>query len=213
MSLRPLLLAAIVGLLSANASAAVLFSTLGQTQDDAQTITSTDNWWASDFSTGAQASTITSIRAAMGNFDSIAHNIDLALYSDAAGTVGSLVATFSSAAIGANTLGSNNLVFSHAGASLSANTTYWVVVKMQEAIVDNSPYWWLNYSNGVDGGGSFTAVSGTNPQVSLDTGASWIDYGSGNFRMEINGFTAVPEPSRAVLAFAGLFILGFRRRR
>lgn len=213
MSIRPLLLAVFAGLFAANASATVLFSTLGQADHEARSIFDTDNWWASDFTTGAQASTVTSIRAAMGNFDTIAHNFDLYLYSDSGGSVNSLVATFSSATIAASTLGSNNLQFNHAGASLNANTTYWVVMKMQEALVTDSPYWWLNYGNGVDAGGSFTAENGTDPQFSTDGGASWTPYGSGNFLMEINGFTVVPEPSRAVLAIAGLFGLCFRRRR
>lgn len=213
MFLRPLILAAIVGVFAANASAAVLFSTLGQASNEARTYLDTDNWWSSDFTTGSQASTITSITAAMGNLDSVGHNFDLYLYADAAGEPGSVVATFSSATIAAATIGSNNLAFNHAGASLSANTTYWVVVKMQEAIATDSPYWWLNYGDDADVGGSFTTVASTAPKFSTDAGSSWSDYGSGNFRMEINGFTVVPEPSRAVLAIAGLFGFCFRRRR
>lgn len=213
MSIRPLVLAAIVGLFTANAPAAVLFSTLGQASDEARTYLDTDNWWSSDFTTGSQASTITSIRAAMGNFDSTAHTFDLYIYADAAGEPGSVVASFSPATIAAATTGSNNLVFNHAGASLNANTTYWVVVKMQEAIATDNPYWWLNYAEGTDAGSSFTTVAATAPKFSTDAGSSWSDYGSGNFRMEINGFMVVPEPSHAVLAIAGLFGLCFRRRR
>ena len=213
MSIRPLVLAAIVGLFTANAPAAVLFSTLGQASDEARTYLDTDNWWSSDFTTGSQASTITSIRAAMGNFDTVAHNFDLYLYADAAGEPGSVIATFSSASITATTTGSNNLVFNHAGASLDANTTYWVVVKMQEAIATDSPYWWLNYGDDADVGSSFTTAATTAPTGSTDAGSSWFDWGSGNFRMDINGFTVVPEPSRAMLAIAGLLVLGFRRRR
>ena len=166
-----------------------------------------------DCARSAHASPVRSTQSAYGYHDTVDHNFDLYIYADAAGEPGSVIATFSSASITAATTGSNNLVFNHAGASLDANTTYWVVVKMQEAIATSSPYWWLNYTDNADVGSSFTTVAATAPKFSTDAGSSWSDYGFGNFRMDINGFTVVPEPSRAVLAIAGLLVLGFRRRR
>ena len=215
MFLRPLILAAIVGLFAANASAAVLFSTLGQSSDEVfPPINSTDVWVATDFTTGAQGVTINSIRTALINNDSISHSFEVALYDSNLGEVGTLLTTFSSASLAASTAGTGNYVnFTHAGASLAANTTYWVVLKMLEAVSTDSPYWWLNYGDDTDAGSSFTTVAATAPKYTTDAGGGWNDYGSGNFRMEINGFTVVPEPSRAVLALAGLLGICFRRRR
>lgn len=216
--LRSLALASVfLGLIAANATATTLFSTLGQTSDDIFTLhSSTDLWNASDFKTGAQGATITSIRAALGNPDSIAHNFQVSLYSDSGGAVGSLLETFSTASLGAGVTGTNNYVsFTHAGATLAANTTYWVVLKMQEAISSDSPYWWLNYSDATDPGSVFTSVSTTPPYYTDNAGVDWYDYASGNRRMDITGtlITLVPEPGRMLLALAGFVGIFFRRRR
>lgn len=215
MSLRPLVLAAIVGLFSANASAAVLFSTLGQGINTTGIINDADIRFASDFETAGSGATITGLTLKMSNGDTIAHNFKTSIYSDLGGTVGTLLTDFSTEMIAANQVGAIDKLFTHAGHSLAANTKYWVVIEMLEGIVDNTfdVTWTGNTIDGIDGGGSFLEVTSSETQVSFDAGASWGDFQTGNFLFNVIGVTVVPEPSRAVLAIAGLFGLCFRRRR
>jgi MYXO-CTERM domain-containing protein len=84
---------------------------------------------------------------------------------------------------------------------------------MLENTSTDNPIWSGNTSGGIDGGGSFLEITSTKAQSSFDAGASWGDSIPDNFLFNVIGTTVVPEPSRAVLAIAGLFVLGFRRRR
>ncbi len=77
----------------------------------------------------------------------------------------------------------------------------------------DQPNWSGNSGDGIDGGGSFLEVTSTMAQYSNDGGATWDVTSADNFLFNVIGVVAVPEPSRAVLAIAGLFIVGFRRRR
>ncbi len=216
MFMRPLALAAaIAGLFAANASAAVLFSTLGQSNNASNGIFDTYYRLATDFETGGVGASITGLTLNMNNSDTIAHNFTVSLYSDLGGTVGSFLTNFSSELIAANTVGAVNKLFTHAGYSLVANTKYWVVLEMLENFVisGDQPNWSGNSGDGIDLGGSFLEVTSTKAQYSNDAFASWNDAGADNFLFNVIGVAAVPEPSRAVLAIAGLFVLGFRRRR
>jgi len=197
------------------AKAATLFSTLGQSSNAAEFYSTTDYRYASDFETGAQTSSITGISTAMGNPDSIAHTFKASIFSSVAGAPDSLVGAFSTQSIAGNTFGVNNiLTYTHAGLALAANTKYWIVLEMLEAISSDGPGWWIhNADDDIDAGGSFPAVSTTAPQISTDNGASWSAYSSGNFRFSLTGITAVPEPARALFASLGCFALLLRRRR
>jgi hypothetical protein len=217
MSFRPLLLAAIASLFAANASAAVLFSTLGQTNNSPSVLFDTDYRLASDFKTQGLGANITGLTLALSNVDIIAHSFVAHLYADVGGVPDATALTsFSTQVIAAGISGVNQL-FSHPGYSLAANTNYWVVLEMLENIdpgpFGDTPIWSGNTSDGIDGGGSFLEVTTTKAQFSFDAGASWNDASADNFLFNVIGTTVVPEPSRAVLAIAGLFVLGFRRRR
>jgi hypothetical protein len=218
MFMRPLALAAaLAGLFAANASAAVLFSTLGKTDNGGSNgIFDTDYRLASDFETQGVGASVTGLTLNMTNNDIIDHNFTVSLFSDLGGTVGSLLTSFSTELIAANTSGAVNKLFSHGGYSLVANTKYWVVLEMLENydnINGDYPVWSGHSGQGIDGGGSFLEVTSTKAQYSNDAGASWNDAVADNFLFNVIGVTVVPEPSRAVLAIAGLFVLGFRRRR
>ncbi len=212
------LAAAIAGLFAANASAAVLFSTLGQSNNGgASSLFDTDIRLASDFQTQGSGATITGLTLKMNNIDSIAHSFKVSLYDDLSGAVGSFLTNFSTEVITANQSLAIDKLFTHAGYSLAASTKYWVVLEMLESVSNpgggNDPTWSGNSGGGIDGGGSFLAVATTMAQISFDAGASWSDTSADNFLFNVIGTTIVPEPSRAVLAIAGLFVLGFRRRR
>ncbi|MBK8037073.1 MAG: hypothetical protein IPK22_08030 [Verrucomicrobiaceae bacterium] len=205
---------AIAGLFAANASAAVLFSTLGQSNNAPNGIFDTDYRLASDFETQGVGASITGLTLNLNNSDTVGHNFTVSLYSDAGGTVGSLLTNFSSELIAANTFGAVNKLFT-GSYSLMANTKYWVVLEMLENVVSSGdqPNWSGNSGDGIDGGGSFLEVASTFAQTSSDGGASWSDASADNFLFNVIGVAAVPEPSRVVLAIAGFFVVGFRRRR
>ena len=218
MFMRPLALAAaIAGLFAANASAAVLFSTLGQSNNASNSVFDTDYRLASDFETQGLGATITGLTLKLNNIDSIAHNFKVSLYDDLGGTVGSLLTDFSTEVIAANQSGTIDKLFSHAGYSLAASTKYWVVLEMLENVTNpgfgDDPTWSGNSSDGIDGGGSFLEVTSTKALTSFDQGMNWNDAVADNFLFNVIGVAAVPEPSRVVLAIAGLFVLGIRRRR
>lgn len=209
------LAAAIAGLFAANTSAAVLFSTLGQSNNAPDGLATTGYRLATDFETQAAGSSITGITLNMNNSDSIDHNFTVGLYSDVGGSVGALLTNFSTELIAAAQFGAVNKLFSHTGYSLVANTKYWVVLQMLEDAVEfgNKPNWSGNTSDGIDGGGSFLEVTSTLAQVSDDDGASWSDTSTENFLFNVIGVIAVPEPSRAILTLAGFAGICLRRRR
>lgn len=71
------------------------------------------------------------------------------------------------------------------------------------------------FATGVTGGSinQTTTLNATN-EAALFAGKLYINvHTSGNTGGEMRGFIVVPEPSRALLAGLGLFVLGFRRRR
>ncbi len=104
--MRSLALAtAIAGLFAANASAAVLFSTLGQSNNAPNGIFDTDYRLATDFETQGVGASITGITLNMNNSDTIDHNFTVSLYSDLGGAVGSLLTNFSSELIAAGQFG------------------------------------------------------------------------------------------------------------
>ena len=213
MSFRPLLLAAIASLFAANASAAVLFSTLGQTNNAPSVLFDTDYRLASGFKTQGLGADITGLTLALSNVDTIAHSFVARLYADVGGVPDATALTsFSTQVIAAGLSGVSQL-FSNPGYSLAANTNYWVVLEMLENTSSDNPIWSGNTSGGIDGGGSFLGVLPTKAQFSFDAGVSWNEASADNFLFNVIGTTVVPEPSRVVLAIAGLFVLGFRRRR
>ncbi|MFN7562083.1 MAG: choice-of-anchor R domain-containing protein, partial [Prosthecobacter sp.] len=196
MSLRPLLLAAIAGLFAANASAAVLFSTLAQSNGAPAVMFDTDYRLASDFQTQASTASITGLTLQLSNVDSISHSFVAKLFSDASGTPGAELTSFSTQVIAAGVSGVNQL-FSHPGYSLAANTNYWVVLEMLENTSTDNPIWSGNTSGGIDGGGSFLEITSTKAQSSFDAGASWGDSIPVPFLFIVIGVVAGPEPSRA----------------
>lgn len=79
---------------------------------------------ATDFETQADEASITGLTLNLNNSDTTAHNFTVSLYSDAGGTVGYLLANFSTELAAAGQFGAVNKRFSHAGCSLLANTKY-----------------------------------------------------------------------------------------
>ncbi len=173
---------------------------------------------ASDFRTAPQSSTITGIRATVSNADDLDHTFKASLYSDATGSVGSLVAAFSSIQLPAESTGPNLLTFTHAGVSLAADTTYWLVLETLEGEYNsNAVSWWGVDSTSADLGSSFLTVNSTDVLHSESPYTNWTAFAPGlitNLQYDLIGtLDAVPEPSRTMLSGLGCLLLLMRRRR
>ena len=199
------------------------FSNLGQTSDAigwAQFGNPID-YNASDFLTGASAVTITNASFSLSNWDDIAHVLTPTIYTNISGVPGTLVGTFSNITINPDPSGPGSGTYSNyaataAGINLAANTPYWMVMKNSTG--PNLPFpvlWNTTASNAMDGGSTFTEVTATKLKYSTN-GTSWSEptANTANAMFSLSGNpTAVPEPSRALLLFAGAGVMLLRRRR
>lgn len=205
------------------ASADLLFSNLGQVQDNDAGIALTSHRPATEFLTGGVPTIATDLTIRVNNFDSVGHTFGAYLYSDNAGSPNSLLATFSpvdnsvGAAVVPGVTGTMKLItFSHAGINLAASTQYWVALSLLQPAVAHSVAWIETTSNAEDIGSLFTNDSPPNRFYSLDSGSTWGSPGparNGQFSLE---GTAVPEPTSAALVLLGGVASGaaaLRRRR
>lgn len=215
--LLPLVLVVCAGLGGISSSrAATLFSNLAQADDgDINGISSTLHVEASEFQTGALASTVTALTARVYNGDIISHTFGAYLYADSgSSTPGALLATFTAVdnTIGAG-VNSKDITFSHMGINLAAGTRYWIALAGLESASSNSYAWRDTASDAEDAGSVFTNDSPPLRSLSIDGASSWPFTRSGNNSFALEG-TLAPEPSRALPLAAGLLtILGARRRR
>jgi MYXO-CTERM domain-containing protein len=167
------------------------------------------NWLAQGFNTGA--ATLLDLQSiTVGLFGTNVSTIPLtvSIYADSAGNPAA-TPLFTSAVTQVGT--TDKYTFSFTGASLSANTTYWVV--------PNGGSWYYNAGTPpapiAHNASGYTYVGG---RESLSTGvtpASSVWDVGGNNRYSVS-ITAVPEPSTLTLAGIGLAMvvgLEVRRRR
>jgi hypothetical protein len=205
-----------------SSAATTYVSNLGQTSDGGFGSLAGLDIVASDFLTAASATMITSATLSMSNWDDITHSMTPKIYADNSGLPGTLVGTFSSFNILADPSGPgsgffNNYTVTSTGISLAANTKYWMAVSQGE--FTNLPFpviWNTTASNTMDSGSTFSAVPTTLLKYSNDNGSSWVNAttNSTNAMFSLSGnLLAAPEPSRALLLFAGAGAMLFRRRR
>lgn len=176
---------------------------------------------ASDFRTGGTAVSITSGTFSFANSDDISHVMTPSIYLDVGNKPGTLVGSFGTFSIAAAVTPGDfvfaNYTVSSGGISLAANTTYWVVVKVDQATDLPFPVVWNTTSGqGVDVGSTFTTVSGTQVQYSSDGGSTWananLGSGAGNALYSLSGSpVAVPEPATGCLLAGALGTLLLRR--
>jgi hypothetical protein len=173
---------------------------------------------AIDFTTGVDASSITSATLYIRNLDSISHTFPLQIWTDNAGLPGTLVDSFDSTfTVGANNSSFLPYIATDAGISLSPNTTYWLMLQKGENdsgdMFSNSPdFQIVSTGQAVDTGSVFSTISGTGRMTS-DNSGSWFQGSTNNYRFSLTGITTTPEPSRLMLAAAGLGACLLRRRR
>ncbi len=141
--------------------AEILSDNMAKTSAGTEAATSA-TYLAASFGTGSAASTLSSVSLLLRN--STAGAATAALYSDGGLKPGSLIATLTSPATYSSTLSETTFTSS---APLSANTTYWIVLRADSGQFDWS---WSANSNG-DGTGYQYSWG-----VSSDSGANWHTY-------------------------------------
>ncbi|QEL20120.1 choice-of-anchor R domain-containing protein [Limnoglobus roseus] len=143
---------------------AVLSDNLSATTADTEAAVG-NTWLTSSFGTGASAHTLNNVTLLLSNPTAGVAEVDI--YTDGGNQPGSLVAavtspsTYSTSSLAATTFTSAS------GVSLTANTTYWVVLKATSGEFD----WAYTISNSGTGDG----FQGTYGQ-SADAGATWFTY-------------------------------------
>lgn len=204
-----LLGAALALCITSAARSATLFSNLGTTDTGGLGMTDTDMVFATDFLTSGSATVATSATVALGNFDSADHHVVVEILSNSTGSPGTLVGTFGTLTVPASQSATANYTAASAGISLSANTKYWIAIRMLE------PGFFVNWSEtgsqATDAGSLFATVPTTQVKDSDDGGATYDDSSAGNFRFALSS-TAVPEPGSAAIAVSASLLSLLRRR-
>lgn len=200
---------------SPGASAQLLFSNLNQTVAGPNNLNSGNNRLATEFRTGAAASTLTGLSLRVFNGDNVAHDFNAYLYADPSNLPGTLLATFTdvSPAVPGSTFDFLTAFSLPGGYSLAGNTQYWIATGYKEAANDGTTGLLSTVSNSGDPGSVFTVSSPPGFAVSFNNGISFGDILTAqNFVFSLQG-TVVPEPSAAVLGLAGALVFFSRRLR
>lgn len=187
-----------IGLVTA-ARADILSDNLSSTSGGVETTTG-NRWLATSFGTGAaSAYTLDSVTLLLANTSTgIAGSARLDLYSQSLLAPGSLIGSLVSPASYSTSL-ANTTFTAASGLSLSANTTYWVVLKGTSGSFDWS---WTSANTGT--GAGYQNTWGETD----DAGASWYTYDLFPTQIRVNatpvGASAVvPEPGTLALLLAG----------
>jgi hypothetical protein len=165
-SLGGLVLAALIGAAAPSSLAAVISDNTSSATSGTESASPT-RFLAATFTTDASAHTLSSVMLLM-SMTSASGSAQLALYTDVGTTAspglepGTLIAALNSPASFTSSVGPNT--FTTGGIALSANTTYWLVLKPVSGTFD---WGWSAVNTGL--GSGFTHVWG----VSDDTGAFW----------------------------------------
>lgn len=165
-------------------------------------VASGDTWLTASFGTGTSSDTLSSVTLLLSHPISGVAEVDL--YSTNLLEPGSLVATLTSPATYASSL--SNSTFLSSGVTLSANSTYWIVLK---ALSGEFDWGWT-----ADNSGTGTGFQGT-WGLSTDTGSTWYTYAVYPTQLSVIT-TATPEPSTGWLGVAGLLVgamVLYRRQR
>lgn len=178
------------------AQATTLSDNTAQLSSDSLAATAT-NWLAASFTADTSIGQATLDAVLLGSVDSGAST--LALYSsDASGLVpDSLLATFTATTTSTGTLG-----FTLSGVSLSAGSSYWLVLSN----ASGSTNWaWTESSDGT--GNGFTGVWAN----SDDAGAVWFTNSTLYPLQAMVAVSAVPEPAPLVLWLGALTLFAVVR--
>ena len=184
-----------------------LFDNLNRTPASSGIVTAT-TWQAQQFKTDGQAYALVSVTLEMRQFSGPG-SPEVSIWSNhvegsssrpdiALGTLtnpGSIPGSFTP------------ITFTSTGLSLSANSTYWVVMKSTASGAD---FLWRNTAdnNPTGAGPGFSTVW----SETITSGSTWVTTSTNPYLMKVD-VQAVPEPSSFVLAGLGLGAMGLIRRR
>lgn len=170
-------------------------------------------WGAQSFTTGSEAWTLTSIDALMGSATNGNIPVIAQLRADTGTNEidmsgGGLIATFNIPGLSGGNSARNFLL--NANELLSSNTQYWFMIGIDPGDTTNTFEWDYSNTGNFSGSGSLAEFG-----QSIDAGATWTYPNNPYFpwKIQVNGFSAVPEPGTASFTLAGLFALYFARRR
>lgn len=205
--LRSALLAAVASFIIPLHAQTTAVSNLSQTYFTTQTVgkgSGSDFQQAISFTTGGSITDLSAIVLSGGAFGSVT-DFTVAVWTGiGGGGPTGLVATLA----GINplaTVGTYGYTPSST-LSLSASSTYWLVVSAPTTAVNTGFSWRSTSSSGEDAGAVAGWTIGNTRWVTLDGGASWSGVGGGvpQFYVQV---AAIPEPSTGVAMF-GLCALG-----
>ena len=201
---------AVVVACSTAAHAGVVFGNLGSSGTDGLGGTNTDYGpidtselaLAQGFSVGASSTDLSVQSVSLGLFATPTATLAVGIYSDNAGSPGSLLYTSSGVSVGTNTV----YTFPFSGVSLSPSTNYWIVP-------EGPASWYLNSADTSpteqnSSGYAFISTKRNSPSTGWTTP-------SPNLNSYSVSVVAVPEPPAIVLSGIGLAsaMYAFRRRR
>jgi hypothetical protein len=175
-------------------SADTISSNLANTTAGTETA-SGSTWLTASFGTGSSSSSLSDVTLLLSN--PTAGVAELNLYSNGLLQPGSLVGTLTPPE--SYSSGLSNTTFSSSGLTLSANSTYWIVLK---ALSGEFDWAWT-----ADNSGTGTGFQGT-WGISTDAGGTWYTYAvyPAQFSVTTTAATATPEPGTGWLGVAGLLL-------
>jgi hypothetical protein len=157
------------------------------------------NWLASGFTTGASAQQLDWV--SIVGFNNDVGSKTVAIYSDNAGSPGTLVATSS----GTTVTTKNVYQFNFSGVNLAASTSYWILPAFGIS-------WYMHTSNTAPTAQNSSGFSYLGVKSSTDGASSW-NTSVFNYTLAVSTSDVPPVPEPALTSLVCLGGIAFMRRR
>jgi hypothetical protein len=174
--------------------------------------------YAQQFSTGSLSYTLTDVKADVLGVDGFGDGTAY-LLSDNGGSPGSRLATLFFPPVPTNNAYSVLTFTPTSSVTMAAGTNYWFALGNRESLVLSGELDWANTASGTNSGPGSLGLAAS----SVDKGATWrtVAFPLNRTKIEVDGTprttAAVPEPSTALMAAAGMLagvaVWARRRRR